>query len=253
MSGRDDNFEEGDLNASETHSQYHALWDVLRLEFQVGTSLLEEKQEQLWEEITNSVKDIQIEMHEQLNVLHTNIVANIVWELRPHKMMQVYTNRHWWNWCGGYCLHDWEAQQQQNRVAANAIRPHLPMRGGGGIAHNPGRGHGRGGHVGAVHDDDEYLLHHNDGYRRRNRNGDNQPDEEKFGKLKLAMSKFSGGVDSEEYLTWELKVDKVFCKHNYSEDKKLAMVSLEFDDYALIWWEQVLNQRDNHGERLVAS
>jgi hypothetical protein len=27
--------------------------------------------------------------------------------------------------------------------------------------------------------------------------------------------------------------------HNYLEQKKLAMASLEFEDYALIWWEQV--------------
>jgi len=53
------------------------------------------------------------------------------------------------------------------------------------------------------------------------------------------MPKFDGGSDPEAYFTWELKVDKIFHLHNYSEEKKLAMVSLEFDGYALIWWEQL--------------
>jgi hypothetical protein len=49
------------------------------------------------------------------------------------------------------------------------------------------------------------------------------------------MPKFEGGSDPEAYLTWELKVDKNFCVHNYSKQKKMAMAALEFDGYALIW------------------
>jgi hypothetical protein len=48
------------------------------------------------------------------------------------------------------------------------------------------------------------------------------------------MPKFDRGSDPESYLTRELKINKIFCNHNYSEEKKLAMASLEFDDYALI-------------------
>jgi hypothetical protein len=32
--------------------------------------------------------------------------------------------------------------------------------------------------------------------------------------------------------------------HNYSEEKKVAMASLEFDGYANIWWEQVMTKRE---------
>jgi hypothetical protein len=42
-----------------------------------------------------------------------------------------------------------------------------------------------------------------------------------------------------------LKVDKTFRMHTYFEEKKMAMTSLEFDDYALIWWEQLLSDREN--------
>ena len=40
---------------------------------------------------------------------------------------------------------------------------------------------------------------------------------------------------------------------NYTEETKLHMASLEFDEYALIWWEQVLNQREEHDELAVAT
>ena len=40
------------------------------------------------------------------------------------------------------------------------------------------------------------------------------------------MPKFNGSNDPEEYLSWALKVDKIFCLHNYEEEKKIAMASL---------------------------
>jgi hypothetical protein len=45
-----------------------------------------------------------------------------------------------------------------------------------------------------------------------------------------------------------LQVEKIFRLHNYSEEKKLAMASLEFEGYALIWWEQHLRDREEDGE-----
>jgi hypothetical protein len=67
------------------------------------------------------------------------------------------------------------------------------------------------------------------------------------------MPQFEGGSDPEAYLTWELKVDKIFRVHNYSERKKVAMAALEFDGYALIWWEQMLNEREEAGQGDVRS
>ena len=62
------------------------------------------------------------------------------------------------------------------------------------------------------------------------------------------MPKFNGSNDPEEYLSWALKADKIFHLHNYEEEKKIAMASLEFQDYVLIWWEQVLERREARGE-----
>lgn len=199
MSNGCGNFEEGDLGAPVTRLQYHALRDTLRREFQVGTSTLEEKQEQLRKETTNSVKDIQIDMNEQLNVLRTNVVADIVCELQSpqddtsvHHPLLDETGEE------ADARVTREAQECRARVSAGAIRTPPPRRGRGGDDHGPGRSRGQGGRGGAVHDDDnKYLLHRNDKYHHRNRDGDDRPNKEKFGKLKFYMPKFSSGADSE--------------------------------------------------------
>jgi len=119
-----------------------------------------------------------------------------------------------------------------------------------------GRGRGRGlGDRGSEHAESEeevegdgFEQHQNDGNHHRGNHAHNQHNEERFGKLKFTIPKFDSGSDPEAYLTWELKVDKIFRLHNYSEAKKMAMAALEFDDYALIWWEQVLSDREEAGQ-----
>ncbi|KAK1607883.1 hypothetical protein QYE76_031556 [Lolium multiflorum] len=80
--------------------------------------------------------------------------------------------------------------------------------------------------------------------RRRNL----EDEENMYGKLKFNMPKFKGEDDAEAYLSWALKVDKIFRIHNYSGAKKVAMASLEFEDYANTWWEQVVTLREENGE-----
>ncbi|KAK1617504.1 hypothetical protein QYE76_023021 [Lolium multiflorum] len=58
------------------------------------------------------------------------------------------------------------------------------------------------------------------------------------------MPKFHGEEDPDAYLSWVLKVDKIFRIHNFSEAKKVAMASLEFEGYAIVWWEEVNKKRD---------
>ena len=96
-------------------------------------------------------------------------------------------------------------------------------------------------------ENDDNHSHHDHRHRRRGHR------EERFGKLKFTMPKFEGGSDPETYFTWELKVDKIFRLHNYSEEKKLAMASLEFDGYAMIWWEQLLRDHEEDGEIPIAT
>ncbi|KAK1650599.1 hypothetical protein QYE76_068404 [Lolium multiflorum] len=75
-----------------------------------------------------------------------------------------------------------------------------------------------------------------------------EDEENMYGKIKFNMPKFKGEDDAEAYLSWALKVDKIFRIHNYSGAKKVAMASLEFEDYANTWWEQVVTLREEKGE-----
>ncbi|KAK1681375.1 hypothetical protein QYE76_042223 [Lolium multiflorum] len=78
-----------------------------------------------------------------------------------------------------------------------------------------------------------------------------EDEENMYGKLKFNMPKFKGEDDAEAYLSWALKVDKIFRIHNYSGAKKVAMASLEFEDYANTWWEQVVTLREEKGEEPI--
>ncbi|KAK1694519.1 hypothetical protein QYE76_011216 [Lolium multiflorum] len=73
------------------------------------------------------------------------------------------------------------------------------------------------------------------------RNGRGQDEEDGLGKPKFSIPKFEGGADVEEYLTWELKIEKLWSLHpNYSEDRKIKLASSEFDGYALRWWDSLV-------------
>jgi hypothetical protein len=87
------------------------------------------------------------------------------------------------------------------------------------------------------HEPSEASVRHN-----RNRNND----EEKFGKLK-----FKGEEDADTYIDWEFKEETIFRIHNYSEEKKVAMASLEFQDYANIRWEDLQVNRGKRDEPLI--
>ena len=67
-----------------------------------------------------------------------------------------------------------------------------------------------------------------------------------LGNIKMKIPSFQGKNDPEAYLEWERKVELVFYCHNYSENKKVKVVVIEFSDYAIVWWDQlVLNKRRN--------
>ena len=85
------------------------------------------------------------------------------------------------------------------------------------------------------------------------RNNHHERDDGKFGKLKFVMPKFKGEENADAYLEWELKVDKIFRVHNFSEEKKVAMASLEFEDYANVWWEDYQSNREKQEEPPVTT
>ncbi|RVX02077.1 Transposon Ty3-G Gag-Pol polyprotein [Vitis vinifera] len=63
----------------------------------------------------------------------------------------------------------------------------------------------------------------------------------------MKIPSFQGKNDPEVYLEWEKKVEFIFECHNYSEEKKVKLAVIEFTDYAIIWWDQlVMNRRRNY-------
>ena len=64
----------------------------------------------------------------------------------------------------------------------------------------------------------------------------------------MKIPSFKGRNDAKTYLEWERKVERIFECHNYSEVKKVKLAAVEFTDYALVWWDQLLVTRRRTGE-----
>ena len=80
---------------------------------------------------------------------------------------------------------------------------------------------------------------------RRHREDRNREDNT-LGNIKMKIPSFQGKNDPEAYLEWERKVELVFDCHHYYENKKVKLAVIEFSDYAIVWWDQlVLNKRRN--------
>ncbi|KAK1683817.1 hypothetical protein QYE76_044665 [Lolium multiflorum] len=75
-----------------------------------------------------------------------------------------------------------------------------------------------------------------------------QQQDDGLGKPKFSIPKFEGGADVEEYLTWELTIEKLWRLHDYTEDRKVKLASSEFDGYALRWWDGVTHARQEDNE-----
>ncbi|KAK1650346.1 hypothetical protein QYE76_068151 [Lolium multiflorum] len=76
-----------------------------------------------------------------------------------------------------------------------------------------------------------------------------QQQDDGLGKPKFSIPRFEGGTDVEEYLTWELKIERLWRLHpDYTEDRKIKLASSEFDGYALRWWDGLVRAREEDGE-----
>ena len=67
----------------------------------------------------------------------------------------------------------------------------------------------------------------------------------------MKMSSFRGKNNLEAYFELEKKVELVFDCHNYSELKKVKLAAIEFFDYAIIWWDQLLLYKRRNRERPI--
>ena len=46
-------------------------------------------------------------------------------------------------------------------------------------------------------------------------------------------------------------MEMVFDCHNYSENKKVKFVVIEFSDYAIVWWDQLVSNKRRNRELSV--
>ena len=72
-----------------------------------------------------------------------------------------------------------------------------------------------------------------------------------LGNIKMKIPSFQGKNNPEVYLEWEKKVEFIFECHNYSEEKNVKLVVIEFTDCAIIWWDQLVMNRRRNYERLI--
>jgi hypothetical protein len=87
-------------------------------------------------------------------------------------------------------------------------------------------------------------VHHGAG-QRRNQGGEAAPEDGGLGRIKLTIPEYSGRSDPEKYLEWEMRVNQIFDGHNYSEENKVRVASMEFTECALVWWDN----KNRTGER----
>jgi len=69
--------------------------------------------------------------------------------------------------------------------------------------------------------------------------------------IKLKIPNFQGKNNPEAYLEWEKKVDWIFDCYSYSEQNKVKLLIIEFTEYALIWWDQIVISRRKNRERPI--
>ncbi|CAJ2645713.1 unnamed protein product [Trifolium pratense] len=99
---------------------------------------------------------------------------------------------------------------------------------------------------------DELERRSNDGSgdeeeRRRRRRQGRDP----LRGIKIKVQSFVGKSDPEAYLEWETKIEQIFNCHNYSDVEKVQVASIEFKEYALVWWDQLIKDRRRYDERPI--
>ncbi|PKI59650.1 hypothetical protein CRG98_019956, partial [Punica granatum] len=77
---------------------------------------------------------------------------------------------------------------------------------------------------------------------------DRNREDNNLGSIKMKIPLFQGKSDPEAYLEWEKKVEFVFDCYSYSELKKVKLAAIEFSDYAIVWWDQLVINRQRNRE-----
>ncbi|PKI39282.1 hypothetical protein CRG98_040338 [Punica granatum] len=72
-----------------------------------------------------------------------------------------------------------------------------------------------------------------------------------IGSIKMTIPPFQGRNDHDASIEWERKVEFVVDCYNYSEEKKVKLVTVEFTDYAIVWRDKLVKKRRRNHERPI--
>ncbi|CAJ2636512.1 unnamed protein product [Trifolium pratense] len=85
---------------------------------------------------------------------------------------------------------------------------------------------------------------------RRKRHAE-RPREDRLSGIKIKVPPFQGKNYSEAYLEWETKIEQIFACHTYTNVQKVQVAAIEFTDYALVWWDQLVKERRRYDEPAI--
>ncbi|XP_058005398.1 uncharacterized protein LOC131181367 [Hevea brasiliensis] len=83
------------------------------------------------------------------------------------------------------------------------------------------------------------------------RDGNDERVDGNLASIKMQIPPFHGKDNPDVYLEWERQVELIFECHHYSEEKKVKLAAVEFKEYAIVWWDQLLSRRRRNGQRTV--
>ncbi|XP_071921763.1 uncharacterized protein [Coffea arabica] len=63
----------------------------------------------------------------------------------------------------------------------------------------------------------------------------------------MQIPEFKGRSDPETFLEWLSKIEMVFSCQNYTEVQKVQLATMEFTEYAVVWWDQIKKSRRRNG------
>jgi hypothetical protein len=71
-----------------------------------------------------------------------------------------------------------------------------------------------------------------------------EQDNDPYAKIKFSIPPFYGSCDAETYLDWEMMVEQKFSSHLVPERHRVRQATSEFKDFAIIWWNELVNARN---------
>ncbi|CAJ2644921.1 unnamed protein product [Trifolium pratense] len=102
-------------------------------------------------------------------------------------------------------------------------------------------------------DEIENHFPNGDEEERRRRRHAERPRNDRLSGIKIKVPSFIGKSDPEAYLEWETKIEQIFNCHDYSDVEKVQVASIEFKEYALVWWDQLIKERRRYGEQPIGT